>query len=212
MRQTPTRERLRLSLIVAISQNGVIGRGGGLPWHLPEDLRNFKRLTMGHHIIMGRATFESLGKCLPGRTNVVITGNDDIASTGAKVVRSFSAALEMAASDDEPFVIGGARVFEAARPLVDRIYLTRVLIDVAGDTFLDLDRWGLSDTSQWSLSDSSEIQYSSTTRIPFKFQTWNRVFATIRGESAAADQPPDSVSRVEASGGCQPPDSVSRVE
>ncbi len=183
---------MSLSLIVAVSQNGVIGRDGRLPWHLPEDLRNFKRLTMGHHIIMGRATFESLGKCLPGRTNVVVTRSNDLAQMGATVARSFSAALELAAGDDERFVIGGARIFEAARPLVDRIYLTRVLIDLEGDTFLDLDLWGLSDTSRWSLSDSSEIQHSSTTKIPFKFQTWKRVYATIRGESAAADQLPDS--------------------
>jgi dihydrofolate reductase len=176
---------MNLSLIVAVSQNGVIGRAGGLPWHLPEDLRHFKRLTMGHHIIMGRATFESLGRCLPGRTNVVVTSSDRFADSGAVIVRSFSEAVEIAASDSEPFVIGGARIFEAARPLVDRIYLTRVLIDVEGDTFWDLARWGLSDPTAWGLRESSAVQHSAAGGTPFQFQTWERVPAVRLSRAAA---------------------------
>lgn len=170
-------------MIVAVSQNGVIGRAGGLPWHLPEDLRHFKRLTMGHHIIMGRATFESLGRCLPGRTNVVVTSSDTFANSGAVIVRSFQEALKIAAGDSEAFVIGGARIFAAARPLVDRVYLTRVLLDVEGDTFLDLAEWGLCDSRQWRLCESSKVQRSEKSGIPFQFQTWERVLVGQERES-----------------------------
>lgn len=163
-----------LSMIVAVGQNGVIGRNGGLPWHLPEDLRRFKSLTMGHHIIMGRRTFESLGRCLPGRTNVVISRNTAFEHAGARVVLSLDAALALAAGDDEPFVIGGLKIFEAARPRVDRVYLTRVLTDAAGDTIMDLGGWGLSDANQWSLTESSDIQVSAKSQIPFQFQTYQR--------------------------------------
>ncbi len=183
MSQTPNNVPTNLSLIVAVSQNGVIGRDGRLPWHLPEDLRRFKSLTMGHHIVMGRRTFESLGRCLPGRINVVVTQSvqkspaqsDALAASGAVIVNSLTAALELAAQDDEPFVIGGLRIFQAAWPQVNRIYLTRVLFDAEGDVHLDLNRWGLADSSQWSLRESSEIQHSAANRIPFQFQTWQRV-------------------------------------
>lgn len=177
-----------LSLIVAVSKNGVIGRDGGLPWQLPEDLRRFKALTMGHHIIMGRRTFESLGRCLPGRTNVVVTQCSAFENSGAVVVRSLSAALELAAQDDEPFVIGGLQIFEAAWPKVSRIYLTRVLIDAEGDVHLDLNRWGLADPTQWSLGDSSAIQHSAADRIPFQFQKWERQLLASGGRT----EPPDS--------------------
>ena len=188
MSQTPNKLPTNLSLIVAVSQNGVIGRDGGLPWHLPEDLRRFKSLTMGHSIIMGRRTFESLGRCLPGRTNVVVTQGNALQKSGAVIARSLAAALEMAARDDEPFVIGGLRIFEAALPQVNRIYLTRVLYDAEGDVFLDLNRWGLADSAQWSLGESSEIQHSAANRISFQFQTWNRLLLSSGGRT----KPPDS--------------------
>ena len=174
MNQSPNTPPTNLSLIVAISQNGVIGRDGGLPWHLPEDLRRFKSLTMGHHIIMGRRTFESLGRCLPGRTNVVVTQGRAFEKSGATVVQSLPAALKIVGQDAEPFVIGGLRIFEAAWPLVQRIYLTRVLYDAEGDIRLDLNRWGLADATQWSCGESSEIEHSAANQIPFQFQTWQR--------------------------------------
>lgn len=176
---------MSLSLIVAISQNGVIGRDGRLPWHLPEDLRRFKSLTMGHHIIMGRRTFESLGRCLPGRTNVVVSQRGSMADPDAIVVRSLPEAMERAAGDREPFVIGGARIFEAARPCVDRVYLTRLLFDAAGDTCFDLSTWGLTDPERWRLVESSETFRSRLHQTPYQFETWERATRPLPRNAAS---------------------------
>lgn len=133
-----------VALIVAVSRNGVIGRDGDLPWHLPEDLQHFKRLTLGKPIIMGRLTWESIGRPLPGRTNIVISRTPDYEAPGAEVVPSFEAALAHASplvdADGEIMIIGGAQIYRAALPLADRIYRTRVGVDVVGDTvFPELD-------------------------------------------------------------------------
>jgi dihydrofolate reductase len=137
---------VRVSLIAAVADNGVIGRDGRLPWHLPADLRRFRELTTGHHVIMGRRTHESIGRPLPGRTNVVLSRNPAYRPDGCRVVASLEAALEIArtAGDDEVFVIGGSDVFEAALPAADRIYLTRVHASIPGDVAfpaLDSTRW-----------------------------------------------------------------------
>ena len=133
-----------LSLIVAASRNGVIGAGNKLPWHLPADLKRFKQLTMGHPILMGRKTFESIGKPLPGRTNIVITRQEGFQACGATVAHSLEEALQICEGQEEVFVIGGAEIYKQALPLADRIYLTRVDADFEGDTFLpalDPARW-----------------------------------------------------------------------
>ena len=96
---------MTISLIVAMSENGVIGRGGEMPWHLSSDLRRFKRLTMGHHMVMGRKTLESIGRLLPGRTTIILTRNPEFEFAGALIARDFSSALELAAGDDEVFVV-----------------------------------------------------------------------------------------------------------
>ena len=139
---------MTVSLIVALSSNSVIGRDGGLPWHLPADLRHFKRTTMGHHLIIGRRTWEEVGKPLPGRDTVVVTRSRNFAPEGVQVVRSVEQALEIAAADEEPFIGGGAQIYRTAldRDLVDRLYLTKIHADVEGDTLfpdIDLDRWEL---------------------------------------------------------------------
>ena len=139
----PKGARPVLSLIVAVSQNGVIGKGNKLPWHLPADLKRFKKLTMGHPIIMGRKTFESIGKPLPGRTNIVITRQKEFASFGALTAPSLEEALRMCKKEEEVFVIGGATIFEQALPLANRLYLTLIHQDFDGDTSF---RW---DPSQW---------------------------------------------------------------
>ncbi len=113
----------------------VIGNQGKLPWHLPAELQRFKRLTMGHHIIMGRKTWESIGRPLPGRTSVVITHDAQYHAPGALVARSLDDALTLAEHDPEPFVIGGAEIFREALPLATRIYLTKILADHVGDTW-----------------------------------------------------------------------------
>jgi dihydrofolate reductase len=125
--------RPRLSLIVAMARNRVIGRDGKLPWHLPADLKRFRALTMGHHILMGRKTWESIGRPLPGRTSIVITRTPGYAAAGATVVHSLSEALESARGDSEIFVVGGAEVYRDALPLADRIYLTELQADFEGD-------------------------------------------------------------------------------
>src|SRR5262252_9100268 len=116
----------RLSLIVAMAGNRVIGRDGQLPWRLPADQRRFKALTMGHHIIMGRKTWESIGRPLPGRTSVVVTRNAQYAAPGALLAASLPEALALAQHDPEPFVIGGAEIFREALPFSNRVYLTEV--------------------------------------------------------------------------------------
>jgi dihydrofolate reductase len=136
-----------ISLIVAMDRKGVIGRDGGLPWRLSADLKRFKALTMGHHIVMGRKTFDSLGRPLPGRTMVVIsrkgTGDRGPATEGSGpvFVRSLEEALSLSASDDEVFIIGGAQIFELALPRAQRMYVTWVEADVAGDVTFPQVEW-----------------------------------------------------------------------
>jgi len=156
---------MTVSLIVAVSSNGVIGRDGGLPWHLPADLKHFKRTTMGHHLIIGRRTWEEVGTPLPGRTMVVVTRSRNFAPEGAQVVRSVEEALELAASDDEPFIGGGSQIYRIAlaRDLVDRIYLTRIHAEVEGDTLFpdfDLDEWELASEEHHEADEKNEFDYS----------------------------------------------------
>lgn len=126
---------MRISLIVAVAQNGVIGHDNQLIWHLPDDLKQFKRLTTGHPIIMGRKTFESIGKPLPNRTSIVITRSKNWCFEGVVVVNSVEEALEAArqTGTDEAFVIGGAEIYRVTLPLANKIYLTEVKADFEGD-------------------------------------------------------------------------------
>ena len=129
---------MRLSLILACAETGVIGVGNRLPWHLPEDLKYFKRVTMGKPVIMGRRTFESIGRPLPGRTNIVISRTAGFAPEGVTVVASFDAALDaVEPGTDEAMVIGGAQIYREAMPRADRIYLTEVHAAFDGDAVVD---------------------------------------------------------------------------
>jgi len=131
-----TRYPSRISLIVAMARNRVIGAGNRIPWHLPDELKLFKRLTMGHHIVMGRRTYESIGRLLPGRTTVIVTRRRGYTVPGAIVVHSIGDALAAAANDEEVFVIGGAELFCATLPIANRLYLTTVDAEPPGDTFM----------------------------------------------------------------------------
>ena len=125
-----------LVVIAAVSLNGVIGRDGDLPWHLPEDLRHFRRNTVGHAIIMGRKTWESIGRPLPRRRNIVVTRQRDLSIEGCEVVHSLDEALALAHQEDaEPRVIGGASLYAEALPQATRLLLTEVQREVDGDTF-----------------------------------------------------------------------------
>jgi dihydrofolate reductase len=128
-----------ISMIVALTRSGVIGRDNALPWRLSEDLKRFKRLTMGHHLIMGRRTYESIGRPLPGRTSIVLTRRpEELRRTlpeGVFAAATLKEAIALCGDDDEVFVIGGGEVFREALPLAHRAYVTWVEADVAGDTF-----------------------------------------------------------------------------
>lgn len=125
-----------LSLIAAVARNGVIGIDNTLPWHLPEDLKRFRALTTGHHIIMGRRTYESINRLLPDRTTVIVTRNADYQVAGALVANSLQHAVELCKSDEEAFLIGGAELFRDGLRLGDRIYLTEIDADFEGDVFM----------------------------------------------------------------------------
>lgn len=130
----------QLSTIVAIANNRVIGINNTLPWHLPEDLKRFRALTMGHHIIMGRKTYESLGRLLPGRTTVIVTRNQTYAVEGALIANSLQDAIAQCKGDDEAFLIGGAELYQDGLKFSDKLYITEIDLNVVGDAhFPDFD-------------------------------------------------------------------------
>lgn len=139
---------MQLSIIVAVARNGVIGLDNQLPWRISGDLKHFKALTLGHHLLMGRKTFESVGKALPGRTTIVLSRGAPELPAGVAHATSLDRATELAraAGETEAFVAGGAAVYAEALPKADNLYLTRVAIEVAGDTYFpdwDRDAWQL---------------------------------------------------------------------
>jgi len=123
----------RISIIVAMAQNRTIGINNTLPWRCPADLKHFKSLTIGHHMIMGRKTFDSIGKPLPGRTTVVVTRNPELKIDGCIVTHSLEQAIAACAGDEEIFIVGGAELYAQTLPLADTIYLTEIQQDVSGD-------------------------------------------------------------------------------
>jgi dihydrofolate reductase len=135
---------MQLSLIVAYALNGVIGRDNALPWKLPSDLAHFKRTTLGHPVIMGRKTWESLGRPLPGRRNIVVTRDPDYLAPGAECADSLAQAIEYLKDVKQAFVIGGAQLYQEALPFAHEIIATEVLENIDGDAFfapLDKDHW-----------------------------------------------------------------------
>lgn len=162
------------TIIAAISENGVIGRDGGLPWRLPDDLRRFQRVTRGHQVVMGRKTFESLPGPLPDRRNLVVTSNRDYRAAGISVVHSLEEAITDAASHaatpDKPlFVLGGSVLYAAALPLADRLDITRVQATVDGDTFFPDVDWTL-----WRLIERVHHAADDRHAYPFRFEQWDR--------------------------------------
>lgn len=161
-----------ISIIVAASENNVIGINNMLPWRLPTDLKYFKSTTLGKPIVMGRKTFESLGKPLPGRPNIVITRQKDFQPEGAYVVSSVEEGIEKAKSfgGDELFITGGSQIFEQAWPLVERIYLTRVYAVVHGDAFFPQ-----LDGAEFELVTDERHEADEKNQYSFAFQVWERV-------------------------------------
>jgi dihydrofolate reductase len=165
-----------ISLIVAHSSNRVIGIDGQLPWHIPDDLKYFKAITIGKPIIMGRKTFDSIGKPLPGRLNIIITKNTDLLIEECVVVNNLEAAISEAKNyfktqdteQEEIFIIGGAQIFKQSMEFVNKIYITEVHADYAGDVFFD----ELSD-NDW-IEVSRDLHDSENDKIPFSFVTYKK--------------------------------------
>lgn len=155
-----------ISVVVAASTNNVIGVAGNLPWHLSDDLKRFKALTLGKPIVMGRKTFESIGRALPGRQNIVITTQTDFVADGCDVVSSPEAAIAAAAEAKEVMIIGGGEIYRLFLPLADRIYLTRVKVDLQGDTVfpsLDESVWQETACEEHSADESNDHDFAILT-------------------------------------------------
>jgi len=158
------------SLIVARAANGIIGKDNGMPWHLPADLAHFKRTTMGRPVIMGRRTWESIGRPLPGRRNVVVTRNTGFLAPGAEVVGSLEDAWRVLADADEVFVIGGGQLYAETLPGADRVYVTEIGKAIEGDTrFPDLD------PSEWRETVLGEHAPDDRNAHPLRFRLLERV-------------------------------------
>ncbi|WP_397540309.1 dihydrofolate reductase [Rummeliibacillus pycnus] len=157
-----------ISLIVAHDINRVMGINNELPWHLPGDLAYFKKTTMGKPMIMGRKTFESIGKALPGRTNIVITRDPDYKRDGIVVVHSFDEALEVAKKENkEIMIIGGEQIFRLALPIADRLYVTKIQHSYQGDTYFP--EYG----SEWKVASESE-EFETEDQVKFSYLIYNK--------------------------------------
>jgi dihydrofolate reductase len=159
---------MKISVVAAVAENGVIGAKNNLPWRLPADIARFKKITTGHHIIMGRKTHESIGKILPGRVNIVITRNPNYKSKGAIIVNSLEKALSKAekSGEEEVFIIGGAEIFRQALPLADRIYMTKIKAEFAGDAYFPTIR-----EQEWKTISRKSFKPDAENKYPYDFIT-----------------------------------------
>lgn len=166
----------RVSVVCALAENGTIGRDNQLPWRLPSDLKRFRELTWGHHLIMGRKTYESIGRPLPGRTTIVLSRSPSSKIDSVQVVPHLAAALDLAADDEEVFIVGGRSVYEAALRIADRLYLTHVAAEVEGDiTFPPLD-W-----REWTLVAEDSHPGDERHDYPYRFCVYDSL--TVRDEA-----------------------------
>lgn len=153
-----------------MAKNRIIGADGRIPWRLPNELQLFKSVTMGHHIIMGRKTYESINRLLPGRTTVIVTRQKDYAIPGAKIAHSLDEAVALCAGDSEIFVIGGGELYRAAMPMADRIYLTVVDAEPVGDT-----RMPEFDAAQWHVHSAQRFGKDERHAHDYRFEIHDRV-------------------------------------
>ena len=161
--------RPRLTLIAAVAQNGIIGLNNAMPWRLPEDLKRFKALTLGHPIIMGRKTWTSLGRPLPGRSNIVITRDRDFRAPCCIVVDSLAAALDACAGEKEAFVIGGADIYALALPMAQQLQITEIRRNFDGDTYfpaIDPDTWRAIERESHRDADGLAYDFVTYERLP----------------------------------------------
>ena len=162
---------MRVSIIVAVADNGVIGHQGDLPWRISSDLKRLKALTMGHHMIMGRKTYETLPGPLPGRRIIVVTRNRDFSVPDVLAAGSVESALLLVHDDNEPFIAGGSEIFAQSLHRADRMYLTRVHAEPEGDTFFP----EFDDVNEWRLVDSEHFEADEKNQYPYSFLTYERV-------------------------------------
>ncbi|MEE1943654.1 dihydrofolate reductase [Pedobacter sp. KR3-3] len=156
----------QLSIVVAIAENRAIGKNNQLLWHLPADLKHFKQITSGHTIIMGRKTYDSIGKPLPNRRNIVITRQNGLQLEGVEVVNSLSEALALCTAENEVFVIGGAEIYKAALPLTQKIYLTTVHQSFEADAFfpeINANEWAETEKESHSPDEKNALSYTFST-------------------------------------------------
>jgi dihydrofolate reductase len=168
------RMEMIISAIVATAKNNVIGKDNQIPWYLPADLKYFKKTTLNHHVIMGRKSFQSIGRPLPKRTNIVITRNAFFTATGVQVVHSIDEALHKALlqGEQEAFIIGGAEIYRQSMPYWDRVYLTRVDLEVEGDTYFpELD------PEEWTCVSSEPQEPDEKNKFPYTFEVYERIKA-----------------------------------
>lgn len=160
---------MQISIIAAVAQNNVIGINNSLIWHLPDDLKFFKQTTQGHHIIMGRKNYESIGRALPNRTNIVISRNPNYNAPNCIVVGSLQEAIQKVTADEQPFIIGGGQIYELALPITNTIYLTRVNTEPQGDTlFPELSK------NEWILTGSIYHPSDEKHKYDFTFEKYIR--------------------------------------
>jgi len=155
-----------VSIIVAMDRNRLIGNKNQLPWHLPADLAHFKQVTMGKPIIMGRKTYESIGRPLPGRTNIVLSRSSDFHAQGVVTANTLEQALDYAAAENEVMIIGGSTIYELALPRVDRLYMTYVESDYEGDAWFpefDLEQWRILASENHAADENNSSDYRFVT-------------------------------------------------
>lgn len=157
-----------VTIVVAISENNAIGKNNQLLWHLPADLKHFRLITTGHTVIMGRKTYDSVGKPLPNRRNIIIT-RQDITIEGCEVVKSIEAALALCADEEEVFIVGGAEIYRQAMHLTDRIYLTIVHQKFEADSFFPEINY-----NEWRETEREDHQPDEKNKLPYSFITLNR--------------------------------------
>ncbi len=159
-----------ITIIAAIGKNGELGKDNDLIWHLPNDLKRFKKITLGHHVIMGRKTFESLGKPLPNRTTIIITRNSNYKVDNCIIVNSLEAALKAAATDPNPYILGGAEIYHQAIKIADSLDLTLVDANFEADAFFPQ-----IDTSLWEETSHEDFNADEKHQYNYSFVTYKKV-------------------------------------
>jgi len=162
---------MNISIIVAITKNNIIGRDNGMPWHLPADLKYFRERTTGHHIVMGRKTFESIGggRPLPNRVSIIITKQKDYKAEGCLIAHSLEEAIEIAKDENELFIIGGKQIYEQSLALANKMYITRIHTSIDGDT-----SFPQYDENQWEMTSYTEREADEKNVYPLSFLVFDK--------------------------------------